>query len=248
MPRTKRLPKQKTSDNFKPSKSNLDHAVVSNYLKALDRKMAVKDMQIEAKVTQLLLTVENVCQESFLKFSQYGNLRFEELENTKSKESTTLYEKSVRAFNASKARGRPRSSSTTTRANPPSTVKRIRPSRSLSRTNTSVRANNLVTPMNKKIESYGMITPKVKPNTPQVVLRRPKQGEIALSMQGSPLMVDHIVSHAKPSVNIPLLDGRVCAIQPERGIRASQIPDLDPEIRRQIETLRDNLSKVLQSQ
>ncbi|EFA07677.2 hypothetical protein TcasGA2_TC030702 [Tribolium castaneum] len=92
--------------------------------------------------------------------------------------------------------------------------------------------------------SYGTVTPKVKPNTPQVLLRRPKQGEVALSLQGSPLLTGNVVTDNVANINIPLEDGRLFSIQPQRGLRVSQIPELDLETKRQLETLRDNLNKV----
>lgn len=84
----------------------------------------------------------------------------------------------------------------------------------------------------------------MKPNTPQVLLRRPKQGEVAMSMQGSPLFTGSVVADTMANVNIPLIDGRMLSIQPQRGLRMSQIPDLDAETKRQLEALRDNLTKV----
>lgn len=84
----------------------------------------------------------------------------------------------------------------------------------------------------------------MKPNTPQVVLRRPKQGEMAVSMQGSPLLVSGVVNDNVANVNIPLADGRMISIQPQRGLRPSQLPSFDLDTRRQIEALRDNLNKV----
>lgn len=84
----------------------------------------------------------------------------------------------------------------------------------------------------------------MKPNTPQVVLRRPKQGEIAVSMQGSPLLVAGVVSDNVANLNIPLADGRTISIQPQRGLRVSQLPPLDVDTQRQIQALRDNLNKM----
>lgn len=109
--------------------------------------------------------------------------------------------------------------------------------------------------------NFGTITPKVnismsaggfhyvlfrqmKPNTPQLVLRRPKAGEVAVSMQGSPLLVSGVVGDDVPNLNIPLGDGRTISIQPKRGLRPSLLPVLDDNTRKQIETLRDNLNKM----
>lgn len=84
----------------------------------------------------------------------------------------------------------------------------------------------------------------MKPNTPQLVLRRPKVGEVAVSMQGSPLLVSGMVSDEVANVNIPLGDGRTISIQPQRGLRPSLLPELDLHTRKQIEALRDNLNKM----
>lgn len=84
----------------------------------------------------------------------------------------------------------------------------------------------------------------MKPNTPQVLLRRPKQGEVALSLQGSPLLTGSVMTDNVANINIPLDDGRLLSIQPQKGLRISQIPQLDVETKRQLETLRDNLNKV----
>ena len=84
----------------------------------------------------------------------------------------------------------------------------------------------------------------MKPNTPQVLLRRPKLGEVALSMQGSPLLTGAVMTDNVANINIPLDDGRLLSIQPKRGLRISQIPELDIETKRQLETLRDNLNKM----
>lgn len=84
----------------------------------------------------------------------------------------------------------------------------------------------------------------MKPNTPQLVLRRPKLGEVAVSMQGSPLLVSGMVSDEVPNVNIPLGDGRTISIQPKRGLRPSLLPAFDMDTIKQIATLRDNLNKM----
>ncbi|GJQ88124.1 putative cell division cycle-associated protein 8 [Trypoxylus dichotomus] len=127
-----------------------------------------------------------------------------------------------------------------------------RKSRSLSRSRVpevkrqnGTSCTNTQTPLNRLCSgnACGFITPKVKPNTPQVILRRPQEGELAISMQGSPLMVNHIVSR-EANVNIPLNDGRVISIQPQHGLRASQLPSIDQSLIQQIEVLRDNLIKV----
>ncbi|GLV36375.1 borealin-related [Carabus blaptoides fortunei] len=130
----------------------------------------------------------------------------------------------------------------------------VRSSRSLSRSNVpknvtiQLPKNARDTPQERRMPpaTYGFVTPKVKPNTPLAYLRHPKQGEMAISMQGSPLLVSSVTSETCANVNIPLGDGRILSLQPNRGLRMSQFPNLDDETRTQLRTLRDNLNKVVQ--
>ncbi|XP_060521143.1 borealin-like isoform X2 [Cylas formicarius] len=129
-----------------------------------------------------------------------------------------------------------------TRGNKKAT-KTLRISRSLSRT---AKANSYKTPVHTQapFNCLGTITPKVKQNTPQVILRRPKQGEMALSYQGSPLLTGPVVQENAANVNIPLSDGNMLSLMPQRGLRTSQLPEVDVDVKRQLEILRDNLIKV----
>ncbi|KAL3288905.1 hypothetical protein HHI36_003350 [Cryptolaemus montrouzieri] len=100
------------------------------------------------------------------------------------------------------------------------------------------------TPLNTKtMDSFAMVTPKVKPNTPQIVLRRAQIGEMAISLQGSPILTTPALE-TNANVNIPLPDGRMINIQPIHGLRRSQIPTLDPEVQRQLRTLKENLDLI----
>lgn len=93
--------------------------------------------------------------------------------------------------------------------------------------------------------AYSVVTPKVKPNTPLNVLRRPRQGEMVLSMQGSPLLVSAVVEEKTANINVPLGDGNVMSLLPQEGLRMSNIPSLDPEIMHQLETLKNHIEKVI---
>lgn len=123
--------------------------------------------------------------------------------------------------------------------------KSTKQTRSLSRTNQS--KINFQTPANKKIplNSYGSVTPKCTPNTPQVLLRRPKAGEVALSFQGSPLMTAPVVTDDMANVNIPLNDGTLLSLRAQEGLRLSQIPQFDRTILKQLGTLSQNIAMVL---
>ncbi|XP_019878209.2 uncharacterized protein LOC109606069 isoform X2 [Aethina tumida] len=123
--------------------------------------------------------------------------------------------------------------------------KSTRVSRSLSRSKTI--KSTYKTPMHRQptAESYGLVTPKVKPNTPQVIMRKPKQGEMVLSLSGSPLYTGSVVSETNPNVNIPLQDGRHITVHPLGHLRKSMIPELDSDTLRHLAKLRDNLNALV---
>lgn len=100
-------------------------------------------------------------------------------------------------------------------------------------------------PMKPLNREYGPVTPKIKPNTPLNVLRRPRQGEMVLSMQGSPLLVSAVVKEDTANINVPLRNGNVISLLPNDGLRMSHIPSLDPETMRQLETLKSHIEKVI---
>ncbi|KZC15172.1 PREDICTED: borealin [Dufourea novaeangliae] len=123
------------------------------------------------------------------------------------------------------------------------TVKKIRKDRGKQFT----KADKFKTPSFLRPENneYGLVTPKIKPNTPLNVLRRPRQGEMVLSMQGSPLLVSSIVQEDSANINVPLRNGNVMSLLPQGGLRMSNIPTLDPETMKQLETLKSHLEKVI---
>lgn len=93
--------------------------------------------------------------------------------------------------------------------------------------------------------AYDLVTPKIKPNTPLNVLRRPRQGEMVLSMQGSPLLVSAVIEEKTANVNVPLSNGNMMSLLPQEGLRISHIPPLDAETMHQLETLKKHIEKVI---
>lgn len=107
--------------------------------------------------------------------------------------------------------------------------------------------DNFKTPAPLKSSSnvYDVVTPKIAPNTPLNVLRRPRQGEMVLSMQGSPLLVSAVVEEKIANINVPLGNGNVMSLLPQEGLRMSTIPPLDSETMQQLETLKNHIEKVI---
>ncbi|CAF4860336.1 unnamed protein product [Pieris macdunnoughi] len=101
--------------------------------------------------------------------------------------------------------------------------------------------------------NYPVITPKVTPHAPLTLLRQPRQGEMVLSMSGSPVMVPSCSYAMQPdekaNCNILLRDGTMLSLQPKQ-LRQSQayIPFslMDDNVLHQLKTLKDNLDKVVQ--
>ncbi|KAG7300617.1 hypothetical protein JYU34_014910 [Plutella xylostella] len=99
--------------------------------------------------------------------------------------------------------------------------------------------------------NYPPITPKVAPHTPLMLLRQPRQGEMVVSMSGSPVMMptcNNIPSEEKAHCNIMLQDGTMLSLQPKE-LRQSQayIPFalMDANVLKQLNTLKNNLDKVV---
>ena len=99
----------------------------------------------------------------------------------------------------------------------------------------------------RRSNEFDPVTPKVKPNTPMSILRRPREGERVLSMQGSPLLVSAVVQERSANVNVPLHNGDIISLLPKDGLRLSLIPTLDEETVRQLETLKGHIEKVINS-
>lgn len=107
-------------------------------------------------------------------------------------------------------------------------------------------ASSYKTPALKNNAScYSVVTPKIKPNTPLNLLRRPRNGEVVLSMQGSPLLVSSDVQQRVPNINVPLNNGNVISLLPNAGLRLSHVPDLDAETMQQLKTLKGHIDMVI---
>lgn len=105
-------------------------------------------------------------------------------------------------------------------------------------------ASQFKTPRMKNIPQLtpATITPKVDLSKPMSIKRRPKQGEMAVSLTGSPLLVSSVTHDEFASVNVPLPDGKVLAILPQTlGFEPDDIPHLDNQTRQQLNTLKSHL-------
>ena len=111
----------------------------------------------------------------------------------------------------------------------------------------SMKADTFKTPayLEPLRHEYDLVTPKIKPNTALNVLRRPRKGEMVLSMQGSPLLVSAVIQDDTANINVPLRNGNIISLLPNDELRMSNIPTLDSETMRQLETLKSHIEKVI---
>lgn len=99
------------------------------------------------------------------------------------------------------------------------------------------------TPMNRPDRPMTAVTPKVDPYCPMPLKRYARQGEMAISLTGSPLMMT--TSITEPNISLPLNNGQeVYSILPTSG-PCPMIPSLDNQTRQKLLLLRENLSKIL---
>lgn len=93
------------------------------------------------------------------------------------------------------------------------------------------------------------ITPKFDPrhvSTPASVLRRPKPGEVIMSMRGSPLAnsISRDTAFAK-GVTINLDDGKVMTLPADSYVFEDVIPELDPKTLQSVKNVHKTLEKII---
>jgi len=95
--------------------------------------------------------------------------------------------------------------------------------------------------------SIAMVTPGPMVQRPFSIMRKPMQGEVAISLSGSPLMVaTDLELNGLPQVNVPLQDGKIISILPRDGFQECDVPSLNENTRRQLSVLRSYIDKFLE--
>ncbi|KAK3930133.1 Borealin [Frankliniella fusca] len=146
---------------------------------------------------------------------------------------------------------RARTKNTRTRTSSLSDVSAIQPdlssTRRLTRSSSQPRDNrtriicDYQTPLNRQNRTMTAVTPKCDPYCPMPLKRYARQGEMAISLTGSPLMMT--TSITEPNICLPLNNGaEVYSIQPTEGPCPDGIAEsLDAQTKRKLQILRDNL-------
>ncbi len=256
MPRTKVVKKRRaTQDSVDICDETLDisqdkkkdlHQKIHEFeecIKAAKISMQIQNSKVLLKIRQFYANLDER-----INAAGIGNLTLRELRNLKDENKEICFTEN---YNFSKPKSavqrslRKRSNSCNTRGTSKKTPSVRSSSCDRSNRNTHDSETKFKTPLNRPIPNIPMVTPKVNPNQPMAVLRRPRMGEMAISMSGSPLMVSSVSHDEVISVSIPLPDGRILSILPTEGIDAANL-SLDNETRLQLKKLRQNLTKCLQ--
>ncbi|XP_063833772.1 uncharacterized protein LOC135082933 isoform X3 [Ostrinia nubilalis] len=245
MPRTKRpVRKQEKSAEDDDTLKKLNKLVTDQKNKIDSRThMEIRNVELAFKI--LLGSISNVYLQKTV-----GQLKTElhlkEVTNarqTRHSSRSASHDDAPPPSSSRSAGRRSRSADASQRLRPPTAAK---PQRRRSRSVYRTPAYNKNAPNN-----YPAITPKVTPQTPLTVLRQPRQGEMVVSMSGSPVMVPSCYTmqqEEKANCNILLQDGTMLSLQPKQ-LRQSQayIPFalMDANVLSQLRTLKDNLDKVV---
>ncbi|XP_022162479.1 borealin-like [Myzus persicae] len=99
------------------------------------------------------------------------------------------------------------------------------------------------TPINRPVYTSATVTPKVNMHEPISMMRRPNQGEVALSMTGSPLMVSSVSRDDMATVSVPLANGNILSILPRAG--ASMDISFDEQTKSELLLLKGNIEGLL---
>ncbi|KAL4089787.1 hypothetical protein QTP88_024751 [Uroleucon formosanum] len=100
------------------------------------------------------------------------------------------------------------------------------------------------TPINRlPVPASATVTPKVNMHEPISMMRRPNQGEVALSMTGSPLMVSSVSRDDMATVSVPLANGNILSILPRAG--ATMDISFDEQTKSELLLLKGNIEGLL---
>ncbi|KAL5233544.1 hypothetical protein ACI65C_000954 [Semiaphis heraclei] len=100
------------------------------------------------------------------------------------------------------------------------------------------------TPVNRlPVLNSATVTPKVNMHEPISMMRRPNQGEVALSMTGSPLMVSSVSRDDMATVSVPLANGNILSILPRAG--ATMDISFDEQTKSELLLLKGNIEGLL---
>ncbi|XP_060839610.1 uncharacterized protein LOC132920899 [Rhopalosiphum padi] len=110
---------------------------------------------------------------------------------------------------------------------------------------TEIIESKLKTPINQPYVSSATVTPKLNMNEPMSIMRYPNQGEIALSMTGSPLMISSVSRDDMASVSVPLANGNVLSILPRVG--STMDISFDEQTKCELLLLKKNIEGLLKT-
>ncbi|XP_053618351.1 uncharacterized protein LOC128679887 isoform X2 [Plodia interpunctella] len=246
------MPRTKKPAKHQEKKAEEDEAYKKFNKLVIDQKNKI-DQRTNMELRTLEITFKILLGSLSAKYLQMtvgqlkNELHLKEVTNTRRTRNSTRsasHDDAVPSSSSRWAGRRSRSADAAARKPPSTAAKAIQRRRSRSVYRTPAYNKNAMV-------NYPAITPKVNPQTPLTILRQPRQGEMVVSMSGSPVMVPSVYTmqpEEKANCNILLQDGTMLSLQPKQLQQTQDyIPYslMDSNVLNQLKILRENLDKVV---
>lgn len=264
MPRTKQRKVKRTSSGYEQTLRDFNRLMqlrihkMELEFKSLENKF---DASIQVALTRYPSEIQNMTLQELLRVEETPkkeNLppKTPKMVKDSSKKSTMKVQKSTNPKRVTAAsddgyqsestasQASKMTTGTTSRSRSISRDRTKQKSQLLASTQKTMRKDLLKTPDHKTSNSF-VITPKVKLNSAINVLRKPKDGEMVFSTQGSPLLVSTTVNDKTANINVPLRNGTVVSMLPFNETSLTEEIHLDDDTRNQLRILQSHLNKVL---
>ncbi|XP_025199165.1 borealin-like [Melanaphis sacchari] len=259
MPRTKRRTVKRSSADMNMTSVNATMANQSKNMKEILSEFECEKQNIEDYFSDIFDNQRNLIENSFLMTKMnLGDLLHSNLYDTIFKQYPTKSNSGTKK--TAERPSRPVTKATVTR-----TTRQKSMSSSTSKTNGSATVtkhrsatrhaddkplsadtldSRFKTPINRlPVPASATVTPKVNMHEPISMMRRPNQGEVALSMTGSPLMVSSVSRDDMATVSVPLANGNILSILPRAG--ATMDISFDEQTKNELLLLKGNIEGLL---
>ncbi|XP_022165184.1 uncharacterized protein LOC111030130 [Myzus persicae] len=258
MPRTKRRTVKRSSADMNMTAVNATMANQSKNMKEILSEFDCEKQNIEDYFSDIFDNQRNLIENSFLMTKMnLGDLLHCNLydiifkqnptkSNSGSKKNPGRPSRPVTKATVNKTTRQKSMSSLTSKTNGSATVTKHRSAtRHVDKPlSTETIESRFKTPMNRPpVPASATVTPKVNMHEPISMMRRPNQGEVALSMTGSPLMVSSVSRDDMATISVPLANGNILSILPRAG--ATMDVSFDEQTKSELLLLKGNIEGLL---
>lgn len=259
MPRTKRRTIKRSCADMNMTAVNATMANQSKNMKEILSEFDCEKQNIEGYFSDIFDNQRNLIENSFLMIkmnlgaSLHNNLydtifkQHLSKSNSETKKNLERPSRPVTKPTVSKTTRQKSMSSSTSKTNGSATVTKHRSATRHAGDKpllTETIESRFKTPINRlPVLASATVTPKVNMHEPISMMRRPNQGEVALSMTGSPLMVSSVSRDDMATVSVPLANGNILSILPRAG--ATMDISFDEQTKSELLLLKGNIEGLL---